>query len=146
MTTKARERGFLLTEASLKLFEEKKCELDLTLEGIADKANMSIDSVKRLFNPHKGVGVQKDTIHAIAKVLEIKLADIKVNSSKEVAEKGPSAKSFALQILLSDILVWGILEVGDILQKAQGGISVTQMALHNIQAENIKLGSITQES
>lgn len=146
MNTESRVRGYLLTEASLNLFEKKKSELGLSLEEIAGKADMSVDSVKRLFNPHKGTGVQKDTIRAVAKALEINSEDIKLTASKDVAQKVSSESARVLsQRILSNINVSGSLKIGKFLQKASGGSSVEQVALHNVLAENIELGSVTQE-
>lgn len=145
MTTESRARGYLLTEASLNLFENKKSELDLSLEDIAGKTGMSVDSVKRLLN---GTAVQQNTVHEIAKVLEIDLADIQLVASRDVARtKVPSEPANVLiQKMLSDIEADGNLEAEDVVQRATRGSSVEQKLATNLKTKDIKFGSLTQEA
>lgn len=76
MEKQKRIRGFLASREGLKVLENKRLELKLTYEDIVSQAGLnSDDRVKRLFNPHWGIGIQRDGIEKIASVLNLNPAD-----------------------------------------------------------------------
>jgi DNA-binding Xre family transcriptional regulator len=72
-----RLRGYLPSPDGLRKLEEKKFEKGYSYETLAAEAGLaSDDQVKRLFHPHWGRKVQKETIEKIAKALDLKPTDI----------------------------------------------------------------------
>jgi len=80
---RTRRRGFLASREGLALLEVKRREkgyigetIAETYELLAEAAGLNADDqVKRLFNPHWGVGIGKNPIEKIAKVLDLNPKD-----------------------------------------------------------------------
>ncbi len=72
-----RLRGYLPSPDGLIKLQEKKFEKGYSYETLAAAAGLaSDDQVKRLFHPHWGRKVQKETIEKIARALDLKPTDI----------------------------------------------------------------------
>ena len=80
---RTRRRGFLASREGLALLEVKRREkgyigetIAETYELLAEAAGLNADDqVKRIFNPHWGVGIGKNPIEKIAKVLDLNPKD-----------------------------------------------------------------------
>ncbi|MBD2127930.1 NACHT domain-containing protein [Microcoleus sp. ZQ-A2] len=69
-----RKRGFVIKPEGLALIEKTRTEKGYnSREKLAEVAELSIDTVKRIF---RGEKVQRDTIEAIAKALDLKPTDL----------------------------------------------------------------------
>ena len=77
MTEKrTRRRGFLASREGLEKLEERRGEKRYTHESLAEVAGLNADDqVKKLFNPHWGLGIEKKAIEKIAKVLDLNPKD-----------------------------------------------------------------------
>jgi transcriptional regulator with XRE-family HTH domain len=77
MTAQLKKQGFLASNEGLKNLQSKMNELNLSFEEIATKAGLeSEDQVIQLFKPSLNQRLQKDTIDKVARVLDLKTADI----------------------------------------------------------------------
>ena len=65
-----RRRGFLATTEGAGVLDKSRRDKNLTFEQIAALAGMDVTQVKRLFSPHLGSRVQRNTVEKIASVLE----------------------------------------------------------------------------
>jgi GTPase SAR1 family protein len=73
---RTRRRGFLASREGLALLEVQRLKKFYTHELLAEAAGLNADDqVKRLFNPHWGLGIEKDAIEKIAKVLDLNPKD-----------------------------------------------------------------------
>lgn len=70
-----RRRGVLATREGAQLLYKHRFDLNLTLEQVAEQADVSIDVVKRLFDPSKGKPTDKSKVEKIARVLGLKPTD-----------------------------------------------------------------------
>jgi transcriptional regulator with XRE-family HTH domain len=146
MLVKRRQRGFLATNEGVRLLEEQRFKLGLTMEEIAAKADLgSVDQVNRLFHPAWGINVERKTIDKIARALELNSADIISTENSTQMKPSSEQSSVVPQKLLCDIEVDENLEVGDIIQRAGKENSVEQVIATNVKAKNIKFGNVTQE-
>jgi DNA-binding Xre family transcriptional regulator len=73
---KRKPRGFLATDDGIKRLEDERIKKGYTYESLAEAAEVNDDQVKRLFNPHWGVRVQRNAIEKIAKKLDLRPTDI----------------------------------------------------------------------
>ena len=74
---KTRERGFQVKETGLELIEQKMREQNIgSYEQLADQSRLSVDTVKRIFNRQWGKNPQKNTVQAIARVLNLDPSDL----------------------------------------------------------------------
>jgi HEAT repeat protein/transcriptional regulator with XRE-family HTH domain len=79
MNRDGRRGGFLANEEGVKKLKEAKRSKKYTYQKIADEAHVTLDQIKRLFNPQWGNGQYKigeEALEAIAKVLDLDPADI----------------------------------------------------------------------
>ncbi len=76
MSQTRRPKGFLASPDGLKKLRAKKFEKNYNYEQIKDEAHVSLDQVKRLFNPHWEYKVGEEAIEAIARVLDLQPTDI----------------------------------------------------------------------
>jgi HEAT repeat protein/phage terminase Nu1 subunit (DNA packaging protein) len=79
MSREQRRGGFLANSDGVKKLKEAKRTKKYTLPRIADEAHVTLDQVKRLFNPHWGNGQYKigeEAVEAIARVLGLEPTDI----------------------------------------------------------------------
>ena len=97
---KQRRRGFLASEDGRRKLEQKKFDKGYTYESLAAVAELSVDQVKRLFNPHWGYKVQREKIEKIARVLDLIPTDIVDEWTTPFEE--PNGDGDSARILLSD--------------------------------------------
>src|SRR5919199_4158140 len=79
MSREQRRGGFLANSDGVKKLKEAKRTKKYTLQRIADEAHVTLDQVKRLFNPQWGKGQYKigeEALEAIARVLDLDPTDI----------------------------------------------------------------------
>jgi predicted NACHT family NTPase len=90
MNPTRRPKGFLGSNEGLKKLQAKKREKRYTYENIRKEANVTLDQVKRLFNPQWGYKIGTEAIELIAAVLDLQPEDIvgfdAWNSSANVSE------------------------------------------------------------
>ncbi|WP_375500256.1 AAA-like domain-containing protein [uncultured Nostoc sp.] len=79
MTQKSRRRGFFASDEGVKKLQVRMNEKSYIQEELATQANVSVDQVKRLLNPHWGYKVQRDAIEKIALALDLTPTDIVVS-------------------------------------------------------------------
>jgi lambda repressor-like predicted transcriptional regulator/energy-coupling factor transporter ATP-binding protein EcfA2 len=82
-TPKKRRRGLPVKPEALRLMEEKMREKGFTFttqegmyEELSEKAGLSSDTIKNVFNPHHERNPEKNTVRLIAKALDIDPSDI----------------------------------------------------------------------
>jgi cobalamin biosynthesis protein CbiG len=150
----SRERDYLPTKESLKLIVTKKYRLGLTDEALAERANFSLDSVKRLLNPNRNIGVQgvqRNTLYKIVEELGLEPNDIEIVSTAsltntEVFTESTDSVNTVQQEFLSDIKVAADLNTGDIVQRDSKGGAVVQKVGTNLESGgNVTFGNVTQE-
>ncbi|HEY9903247.1 MAG TPA: helix-turn-helix transcriptional regulator, partial [Candidatus Sericytochromatia bacterium] len=74
MSRKQRRGGFLASSEGVKKLKEAKRIKKYSYQKIADEAHVTLDQVKRLFNPQWGNGQYKigeEAVEAIARVLDL---------------------------------------------------------------------------
>ena len=79
MSQEQRRGGFLANSEGVKKLKEAKRTKKYTIQRIADEAHVTLDQVKRLFNPQWGNGQYKigeEAVEAIARVLDLHPTDI----------------------------------------------------------------------
>ncbi|MBD2255229.1 AAA-like domain-containing protein [Nostoc parmelioides] len=76
MTQKNRRRGFFASNEGMKKLQARMNEKGYIQEQLATQADVSIDQVKRLLNPHWGYKVQRDAVEKIAHALDLTPTDI----------------------------------------------------------------------
>jgi HEAT repeat protein/phage terminase Nu1 subunit (DNA packaging protein) len=79
MSREQRRGGFLASSDGVKKLKEAKRIKKYSYQNIADEAHVTLDQVKRLFNPQWGKGQYKigeEAIEAIARVLDLHPTDI----------------------------------------------------------------------
>ena len=79
MNRDGRRGGFLANEEGVKKLKEAKRSKKYTYQKIADEAHVTLDQIKRLFNPQWGNGQYKigeEALEAIARVLDLDPTDI----------------------------------------------------------------------
>ena len=79
MSKSRKPKGFLANKDGLEKLKAKKSEKGYKYNDIKERAHVTIDQVKRLFNPHWGDGRYKlgeEVIEAIAKVLDLQPREI----------------------------------------------------------------------
>jgi hypothetical protein len=79
MSREQRRGGFLASSDGVKKLKEAKRTKKYTIQRIADEAYVTLDQVKRLFNPQWGNGQYKigeEALEAIARVLDLHPTDI----------------------------------------------------------------------
>jgi hypothetical protein len=90
MNRPRRPRGFLASTEGLKKLKRKKFEKGYRYEDIRKKANVSIDQVKRLFNPHWRYRIGVEAIELIAGVLDLQPEEIFSFAEENTKIKGQS--------------------------------------------------------
>ncbi|MEL7314576.1 MAG: hypothetical protein AAFN08_06450, partial [Cyanobacteria bacterium J06559_3] len=80
--------SFLPTPEGLKKLQAAKARLDLSFAAIAKQAEVSADTVSRLFHPERGKRVSQRSLEAIAQVLQLALDKIVLSEqfSSKVAD------------------------------------------------------------
>ncbi|MEW6498962.1 MAG: helix-turn-helix transcriptional regulator, partial [Cyanobacteriota bacterium] len=81
MTQKTRRRGCFANPEGLQKLDKRMRQKGYTQETLAEAAQVNLDQVKRLLNPHWQKRIQKDAIEKIARVLDLDPTDI-VDSSE----------------------------------------------------------------
>ncbi|WP_427160774.1 NACHT domain-containing protein [Aliinostoc sp. HNIBRCY26] len=76
MNQPRRPKGFLASKEGLEKLQAKKREKRFTYEDIRKEAKVTIDQVKRLFNPKWGYKIGSEPIELIAAVLDLKPEEI----------------------------------------------------------------------
>lgn len=76
MAQNRKPRGFFVSNDGLEKLEAKRLAKGYSHETLAQEANVTLDRVKRLFNPHWGYKVQRDAIEKIANALDLRPTDI----------------------------------------------------------------------
>ncbi len=76
MSQTRRAKGFLASKDGLERLQTRKREKGYKYEDIRKKANVTLDQVKRLFNPHWGYKIGSEAIDLIAGVLDLKPEEI----------------------------------------------------------------------
>jgi energy-coupling factor transporter ATP-binding protein EcfA2 len=79
MNRDGRRGGFLASGEGVKNLKKAKCNKKYSYQKIADEAHVTLDQVKRLFNPQWGNGQYKigeEALEAIARVLDLDPTDI----------------------------------------------------------------------
>ncbi|PSB01330.1 hypothetical protein [Merismopedia glauca] len=69
-------KGFLASQDGLKNLQAKKLEKGYNYEKIRQEACVTLDQVKRLFNPHWDYKIGREAIEHIARVLDLHPRDI----------------------------------------------------------------------
>jgi len=76
MSQTRRPKGFLASNDGLKQLKARKRQKGYKYEEIRKKANVTLDQVKRLFNPHWGYKIGSEAIELIAGILDLKPEEI----------------------------------------------------------------------
>jgi len=76
MSQTRRPKGFLASKDGLEQLKARKREKGYKYEDIRKKANVTLDQVKRLFNPHWGYKIGSEAIELIAGILDLKPEEI----------------------------------------------------------------------
>ncbi|MBD1945624.1 tetratricopeptide repeat protein [Coleofasciculus sp. FACHB-712] len=95
MTQKRKPRGFFASHEGLTRLEAKRLEKGYTHEILAEKADVSLDRVRHLFNPHWGRKIQRDAIEKIARALNLHPADIVDPNEWNTALQTPEPKQIS---------------------------------------------------
>jgi transcriptional regulator with XRE-family HTH domain len=66
-----RSRGLLATSEGARLLDKRRRDKNWTLEQVAERSEVSIDVVGKLFNPYRGKPTDRSKIEQIARVLEL---------------------------------------------------------------------------
>ncbi len=70
------KRGFLASLEGVKRLRAARAVSNLSFAAIAERAGVSADAVSRLFHPERGKRVGRESVEAIARVLELELEAI----------------------------------------------------------------------
>lgn len=76
MLKSRRRRGYLAASEGLERLKDAKFKGGYTYESLAEVANVSLDQVKRSFNPHWQRPVQVQVVENIARILGLQPKDI----------------------------------------------------------------------